>query len=476
MAKSRRDFLRTSVCALGGMALASSVESFGIVHALTPQAAPDYKALVCIFMNGGNDGNNLFVDLGQYNGPAGSTTEGYSNVRNPAGLAIPQSGTGSLLPVSPVGGGSYGFHPSMPEIQTLFNQGRVGMVCNVGPLVEPLTRTTYQNGTGKKPLQLFSHSDQVGLFHTAIANNASQTGWSGRVADITKALNGSATFPQNISIAGLQLLLTGVDTRQLAVADSNTTLANVLQLTMSGSTAEQTARLAAFNELRTFDNNFKLVKAANDTRGSAIQTDQALTSVNPVLVTPFPNTTLGRQLLQVARLIKASRDPVAGINMKRQIFFCQVGGFDSHSAQRTNGSQDGLLIQVSQAMKAFYDATVELGAQNMVTTFTLSDFGRTFQPAGTGSTIVGSDHAWGNHHMVMGGLVAGNTIYGKYPTLRLGGPDDTDGNSPRGRWIPTTSVEQYAATLATWYGLSTTDLPAVFPLIDRFPTANLGFI
>jgi uncharacterized protein (DUF1501 family) len=127
-------------------------------------------------------------------------------------------------------------------------------------------------------------------------------------------------------------------------------------------------------------------------------------------------------------------------------------------------------------MKAFYDATVELGVQNKVTSFTLSDFGRTFQPAGSGANV-GSDHAWGNHHMVMGGLVAGNTIYGKYPTLRLGGPDDTDGGSnPRGRWIPTTSVEQYAATLATWYGLSTSDLPAVFPLIGRFPTANLGFI
>lgn len=471
MTKSRRDFLRNSVCALGGVALAFSFESFGIVHALTPQGAPDYKALVCIFLNGGNDGNNMFVDLGQYTGSV--STEGYSNVRAASSLAIPQA---SLLPVSPASGGSYGFHPNMPEIQGLFNQGRVAMVCNVGPLVEPLTRTTYQNGTGKKPLQLFSHSDQVGLFQTAIANVSSQTGWGGRVADITRTLNGTATFPQNVSIAGLNLLLSGVDTRQLAVADSNTSLANVLQLTMSGSTAEQDARRAAFDAMRGFDNDFKLVKAASDTRSSALQTRLALGTVNPALITAFPNTSLGRQLLQVARLIKASTDPTAGINMKRQIFFVQRGGFDSHTAQRTNGSQEGLLLEVSQAMKAFYDATVELGIQNKVTSFTLSDFGRTFQPAGSGANV-GSDHAWGNHHMVMGGLVAGNTIYGKYPTLRLGGPDDTDaGSSPRGRWIPTTSVEQYAATLATWYGLSTSDLPAVFPLIGRFPTANLNFI
>src|SRR6185436_14872224 len=229
MAINRRHFLRSSACALGGMALASSIDTFGIVHALTPQAASDYKALVCVFMNGGNDGNNMFVSLDQYNGPAGSLVEGYSNVRAAAGLAIAQA---SLLPVSPVSGGSYGFHPNMPEMQNLFNQGKLAVLCNNGPLVEPLTRTTYQNGTGKKPLQLFSHSDQVGLFQTAIANTVSQTGWGGRLADKVQSLNGAATFPSNVSIAGVNLILTGVDTRQLAVSDSNTPLANVLELTM----------------------------------------------------------------------------------------------------------------------------------------------------------------------------------------------------------------------------------------------------
>lgn len=472
MAITRRDFLRSSACALGSMALASSIDTFGVVHALTPQAASDYKALVCVFLNGGNDGNNMFVSLDQYNGPAGSTVEGYSNVRAASGLAIAQA---SLLPVSPVSGGSYGFHPNMPEMQNLFNQGKLAVLCNNGPLVEPLTRTTYQNGTGKKPMQLFSHSDQIGLFQTAIANNVSQTGWAGRLADRTLGLNGAATFPSNVSIAGINLFLTGVDTRQLAVADSNTTLANVLQLNMSGSASEQASRLVAFNDLRTLDNNFKLVKAASDTRSSSIQTDNALSSVNPTLATVFPNTGIGRQLKQVALLIKACTDPAAGINMKRQIFFTQIGGFDHHSAE-ING-QINLLTQVSQAINAFYAATVELGIQDKVTTFTMSDFGRTFQPAGTGVNAVGTDHAWGNHHLIVGGAVLGHTLYGTYPILRLGGPDDTDGGTnPRGRWIPTTSVEQYAATLATWYGLSTADLPAVFPLINRFSTANLGFL
>jgi uncharacterized protein (DUF1501 family) len=464
MAITRRDFLRSSACAVGSMALASSIETFSVVHALTPYAAADYKALVCVFLNGGNDGNNMFVSLDQY--------ASYSNVRAAAGLALAQT---DLLPVSPVSGGSYGFHPNMPEMQTLFNQGKLAVLCNSGPLVEPLTRTTYQNGTGKKPLQLFSHSDQVGLFQTAIANSVSQTGWGGRLADKTQGLNGSATFPNNISIAGINLLLSGVDTRQLAVADSNTPLANVLQLNAAPTTAEQTPRFASFNELRTLDNNFKLVKAASDTRSSSMQTDDALGIVNPTLTTVFPNTTLGRQLKQVALLIKACTDATAGINMKRQIFFTQLGGFDTHSAEI--GGQGGLLTQVSQAISAFYAATVELGIQDKVTTFTMSDFGRTLQPAGTGVNAVGTDHAWGNHQLIVGGSVQGHTLYGTYPTLALGGPDDTDGGTnPRGRWIPTTSVEQYAATLATWYGLSSADLSAVFPLIDRFSTSNLGFL
>jgi uncharacterized protein (DUF1501 family) len=472
MATTRRDFLRSSACALGGMALASSIDTFGIVHALTPQAATDYKALVCVFLNGGNDGNNMLVSLDQYTGPSGSLVEGYSNVRFDSGLAIPQ---GNLLPISPVSGGSYGLHPNMPEMRDLFNQGKLAILCNNGPLVEPLTRTTYQNGTGKKPLQLFSHSDQVGLFQTAIANNVSQTGWGGRLADRTNGLNGSATFPSNVSIAGVNLLLSGVDTRQLAVADSNTPLANVLQLIMTGTSSEQASRLVAFNELRPLDNQFKLVKAASDTRSSSIQTDIALSSVNPTLTTFFPNTSLGRQLKQVALLIKACTDPAAGINMRRQIFFTQIGGFDTHSAEI--GGQGNLLTQVSQAINAFYLATVELGVQDKVVTFTMSDFGRTLQPAGSGVAAVGTDHAWGNHQLIVGGKVLGHTFYGLYPTLRLGGPDDTDGGSnPRGRWIPTTSVEQYAATLATWYGLSTADLPAVFPLIGRFSTPNLGFM
>ena len=481
MAHSRRDFLRNSACALGGVALASTVESLGLINAYAQSAAAtDYRALVCVFLSGGNDCNNTVVSLDQF--------ASYDSIRTASGLGLAQS---SFIPVSPAGGGSYGLHPNLspdaptpanptptpPQFKGLFdvwNQGRLAVVANVGPLVEPLTRTTYQNGTGKKPLQLFSHSDQVGLWQSSIANNASQTGWGGRVADKTGGLNGAATFPQVITIAGISLFVTGTNSRPLAIADSNTALANVLPYNDAPSpftAAQNAARRAAFDSFRSLDAGVQLVRAAADIRSSALQTRTALQSVSPTINTVFPNTTLGRQLLQVARVIKASTDPTAGINMKRQIFFCNLGGFDTHSGQ-ING-QGSLLQQLSQAMRAFYDATIELGVSGGVTTFTLSDFGRTFSPSGSGAGTVGSDHGWGNHHFVMGGSVTGGRFYGTYPTLALGGPDDTDN---RGRWIPTTSVDQYAATLASWYGLSSSDAPAVFPLLGNFSPSNLGFL
>lgn len=465
MSHSRRDFLRNTACALGSFALASQIQNFGIVHALTPQAAPDYKALVMVFLNGGNDGNQMFLDLNQY-----ST---YSTQRNTAGLALPQA---NFLQVSPVSGGSFGFHPNMPEMQTLFNQGKLAVLCNNGPLVEPLTKAQFQ-GSGKKPLQLFSHSDQVNQFATSISNAVSQTGWGGRLADRTIGLNAGASFPNNISINGVNLYLTGVDTRQLAVADSGTSLANVLVLNNApgASTNDINSRLTAFNQIRGFDNNFKLIKAASDTRTSAINTDNALSAVSPILATAFPNTSLGRQLKQVALLMKACTDSNIGINMKRQIFFTQIGGFDTHSQQISQ--QGGLMTQLSQAINAFFMAITELNLQDNVTLFTMSDFSRTMQPSGTGVNDVGTDHAWGNNHLIVGGAVQGHTLYGTYPNLTPGGPNDTDsGSNPRGRWIPTTSVEQYGATLASWYGLSSADMSAVFPLIGRFPTANLGFM
>ena len=475
MAQTRRDFLRTTACALGGAALASTVESFGLLDAYA-QTTSGYRALVCVFLNGGNDGNNMVV-------PVDAGYADYSNARAAAGLAIPQA---SLLPVSPPSqqGRQFGLHPNMPEMQSLFNQGRLAVVCNTGPLAEPLTRTTYRNGTGRKPFQLFSHSDQVMLWQTSMADTVSQTGWGGRMADRMAALNTPSTFSHSISIAGVSTFLTGNSTRQLAITDASSSLAQLLPLNMTGpSSPDVSTRRAAFDQIRAADLSSRLVKAAADARASALQTSSQLALVAfKNFSTVFPPTSLGRQLLQVGRLI-AERGT---FGMKRQIFFVQAGGYDSHSNQRGSApvTQDSLLQQLSQALNAFHNLLKnELGNPSSgfyigsdvtqeVTAFTLSDFGRTLQPAGSGLNV-GSDHAWGNHHLVMGGAVRGGDFYGTFPTLALNGPDDAD---TRGRWIPTTSVEQYAATLASWYGLSQSDFPAVFPLLDRFPTANMGFM
>ena len=461
MSQTRRDFLRQTGCAaLGGGLLAAGLQDFALVNALAQTSATDYRALVCVFMNGGNDGNNTVVPTdGRY-------ASQYAPARQASGLAIPNAGqAGGLLQLNNV---PYGLHPGLADIQALYNQGRVAVLCNTGPLVEPLTKSTYQSGAGKRPLQLFSHSDQVAQWQSSVSSDVTQTGWGGRVADRTGTLNGAATFPQLVSIAGINLFVTGQTARPLAIADSNTPLASVLPLTMNGTNTD--TRRTAFDGLRALASGV-LVKASADVTDSALQTSAALASANVTIATTFPNTTLGRQLLQIARLVKL-RDT---LGMKRQIFFCSLGGFDTHNNQTVANGQGGLLTQVSQAVKAFYDEMVAQGISDKVTTFTLSDFGRTLQPAGAGAAV-GSDHAWGNNHFIVGGAVQGG-FYGTYPTLVMGGPDDTDsGSNPRGRWIPTTSVEQYAATLALWYGLAPSDLTTVFPFITRFSSANLGFL
>jgi uncharacterized protein (DUF1501 family) len=459
---------------MGGLALGSTVESLGLVGAYA-QAASDYRALVCVFLHGGNDGTNMIV-------PLDAEFAQYTAVRGPSTLALARE---SFVPVNPPSQGrQYGLHPSLsPEVGNpalakglldVWNQGRLAVVNNVGPLVEPLTRTTYQNGTGKKPLQLFSHSDQISQWQSSVANGVSRTGWGGRLADRAAGLNGTATFPQVVTIAGVSLFVTGSNALPLAINDSNSMLGAALPLTMTANSfgsptvTDVSTRRAAFDALRTLDRDKVLVRADADTRTSALQTKAQLDTAPNTDFAKIPNTSLGRQLEQVARVI-ALRDT---LGVRRQIFFCLLGGFDTHSNQRVGNGQDALLLQLGQALRGFWDTLGDLGVQNNVTAFTLSDFGRTFQASGAG-TAVGTDHGWGSHHLVMGGSVRGGNFYGTYPTLALGGPDDAD---TRGRWIPTTSVEQYAATLATWYGLSASDLPAVFPLLDRFPAANLGFM
>lgn len=472
MKQSRRDFLRKTGCALSMTALATQVEHFGLMSALAQKEIEggDYKALVCIFLNGGNDGNNMVIP--NHNDAILSNYTAYSNVRAASTLAIPQ---GSLLPITVprMGGLSYGLHPSLVELQTLWNLQKMAIVTNAGTLVQPLTRTTYQNNSMPKPLQLFSHSDQVNQAQSSISSSEPVTGWGGRSADKTIALNTGALIPTITSIAGSQLFTAGALTKPLAVNPAPTQLNQLLTLSGYTTSTQDVARRTALDQLRTIDQSSDVIHAAQDVTQQAINASIALNQPDPTLTVTFPNTTLGNQLRQVAKFLAVRNN----LNINRQIFFCSLGGFDTHTGQLTG--QAGLLTQLSQAMKAFYDETVAQGISDKVTTFTMSDFSRTFLPSGTGAGV-GSDHAWANHLFVMGGAVLGGNFYGMntsngtpYPTLTLAGPDDTDN---RGRWIPTTSVDQYAATMASWYGVSAVDLPLVFPFLSNFGSNNLGFL
>ena len=490
MKQTRRDFLRKSGCALSMAALATQVEHFGLMSALAQKVdeqsadyvPTDYRALVCVFLSGGNDGNNLIIP--NHNSATISNYAAYSAARSAQGLALAQN---TLLPISVprMGNLTYGLHPNLGTvtgginngIHELWAQGKMAVVTNCGTLVKPTSKVQYQNRSVPLPYQLFSHSDQVAQFQTGIAGSYSYTGWGGRLSDrMHGGNNPSGLIPMITSINGAQLFTAGQTTTPLAIANAATPLSSVLNPQGFANNAVSTARRDAFNQLRTLDSNYNYVAAASAITEQAMDANQALSTFQEVTVT-FPNTNFGNQLKQVARMIKKRTD----LSINRQIFYCQLGGFDTHTSQPTN--QANLLSDLSQSIRAFYDEMGVQGVQNGVTLFTMTDFGRTFNPTGTG-TVVGTDHAWGNHHFVIGGSVLGGDFYGTntsngtpFPTLQFNGPDDADSNATaRGRWIPTTSVDQYAATLARWYGLSEMEMATVFPNINNFGNSNLGFL
>jgi len=444
---TRRTFIRQAACAaLGASGLVGTILDLRKLNAATYSVAGDYKALVCVFLYGGNDGNNVIIphDAAGY--------AAYASARSV--LAIPQS---SLLPlILPDGDGrDFGLHPKLPELQSLFNQGKLGIVANVGTLVAPVTKTEYLSGTAAVPPELFSHSDQSVQWQTSAPNEV-RVGWGGRIADLLSSVNGNTTVSLTISVAGTNVFEVGN-----AVIPFQVSPTGGFGLAGFNGTANANVRLQAFKELLAQPHQNLLEKAYADTVTRSIADNEILRAV-PLINTTFPNTDLGRQLKMVARFIGGRTN----LGMQRQIFFCAVSGYDTHGPQLT--AQSGLLTELSQALSAFYSATVELGVDQQVTTFTASDFGRTFRSNG-----FGSDHGWGNHQFVLGGAVRGGRLYGTFPTLAIDGPDDTGG---QGRWIPTTSVEEFSATMASWFGVADSDLPTVFPNIGRFANPNLGFL
>lgn len=427
--KTRRQFIQ-SCCTLS---------TAGLVN-LHAQNTGGFKALVCVFLFGGNDGNNTVVPM------SAAAYADYQRMRS--GIALPQQ---SLLPV-----GNYGLHPRLTFFQRLYSQQRAAIVANVGTLVRPTTKQQIVNNEVALPRNLYSHSDQTQQWQTSNVQGAAATGWGGRVNDLMQTTN-SAVFPAGVSLNGSALLLVGQQTRAINISPGSN-----FGLDSFGSDAAANARFAAMQQILTFDSGVSMIASANGVLSSALRGAEeinAALSAAPALRTVFPQTSLGSQLQQAVKVMQVR----TALGMTRQIFFCGLGGFDNHSDLL--GGQDGLFNTLNGACEAFNSALEELGISNQVTTFTESEFGRTGNP----STSAGSDHAWGSHHFVFGGAVRGGQMYGTFPRLLLQGPDDA---GDRGYWIPTTSLDQYAATMASWFGVSDANLPTVFPNLANFPQAS----
>lgn len=449
---SRRDFLG----GLGAIGAAAAFSRLGLSRAHAAEGE-DYRALVCVFLFGGNDGNNTIVPIddaryAQYLAARGSSDDG--------GLALPRD---TLVPLATGDGGAaqLGLHPRLAPLQALWDGGVLAPVFNVGTLLAPTTKSDFLSHKVPQPLSLLSHQDQQHQWQTAIADQYARTGWGGRLADLLPA----GAVPPVISLAGNQLFATGAQSGPLALPPAGGSFG----LAGFDASPEGMARRTAFDHVRMSADASLLVAATAAQVDASIRASQIVAPVLSGGTSSIDDLFTGQksfvsaQLLQVARLLEAR----ATLGATRQIFFVSQGAFDTHNDQLAR--QDALFADLGPALKSFYDATVALGIAGQVTTFTLSDFARTLKPASGG----GSDHAWGNHHFVIGGSVKGGTTYGALPALELGGPDDF---TEEGRWVPTLAVDQYAATLATWFGVSADDLPRVLPYIGRYPSANLGFV
>lgn len=481
---TRRSFLsRAGYAGLGAAAATHTIRDLRLIGSAMASQGPvtGYKALVCLFLSGGNDSNNWIV-------PTDSTTfNEYSAIRG--NLALPRS---SLLPLrtGPASsdpaymdgdGHTYGLHPSCPKLQTLFGEDKVAFALNVGTLVRPTTRAQYlSNSKFYNPPQLFSHSDQVTQWQTSIPDQPPVTGWGGRIADLMDSVaNTTGKMSMSVSLNGANTFETGNLISQYHVSTSGAVVLSGDLMTGNSQRIRALKNILALphgNLQRTAvaDVN-ELAIATGDVLNTNISATNEAAPVNWVWNTPFPTTGLGNQLKMIARLIQA-RGP-SGFDMKRQIFFCSAGGYDTHTSQvlvggvndptNTAGAHYRLLDDVNHALFAFQRAMEQLGVSNDVTTFSASDFSRTMP-----TNSQGSDHGWGGHHLVMGGAVKGGRVYGQLPVFAINGPNDTG----LGRWIPTLAVDQHAATLAKWFGVDSSDMAAIFPNLSRFPVSDLGFM
>lgn len=460
---ARRAFLRRcgQLAMMGaGAPLGLNLAAMGEAAA---QTAGDYKALVCVFLFGGNDYANTLVPY-----DAASHTN-YARIRTDIALPLAQLQATRLLPAQPLPGAQeYALHPSMGALAGLFNDGHAAALLNVGPLVVPTTRRQYEERAVPLPPKLFSHNDQQSVWQSQAAEGATN-GWGGRLGDLAMSGNGNALFTC-VSLTGTSVLLAGHDAVQYQCTPAGAVAVGAL----SGNFFHQPAMRSAFAELLQQPRSHALESAYNQVmrRGIGAQQQVSQATASVPLNTPFPaGNRLAAQLRMVARLIGAH----GALGVKRQVFMVSMGGFDLHDDLMRR--QPGLLQQVSEGMAAFYQATQELGLAQQVTAFTASDFGRTLSSNGDGA-----DHGWGSHHLVVGGAVRGRSFYGAPPPVSVGntGAPEDAWHVGQGRLLPSTSVDQFAATLGKWFGVSDTDMRLVLPGIGNFGGAayptDLGFL
>jgi uncharacterized protein (DUF1501 family) len=480
---SRRTFLRRSAqLAFTGAALPTALNLAALGDAAAFNA-PDgsYKALVCVFLYGANDHYNTVVT---YDADRHAK---YAAIRS--GIALPKDAalTANLLTPNtppatitdttvPAGGCQYALHPVMTGIANLFNTGKAAVLLSVGPLIEPITRAQYKAGNKRFPPKLFSHNDQQSIWQSS-ESEGSTVGWGGNIGDLSLSSNGSvgSTF-SCVSVTGNAVYLAGDEALTYQVSTSGAVRINAANANVYGSAQVRAAMTQITQQSSThvlggiYNDVTKRSISAQGTVNAAIATtaDDAADASKLAAFTPtmLANNPLASQLKMVARMINGR----SGLGSpKRQVFMVSLGGFDLHDNLIAN--HPGLLTQVSEAMTAFYDATVALGVANQVTSFTASDFGRTLTSNGDGS-----DHGWGSHHFIVGGAVNGKAFYGYAPPISVGNSNtaaDDQWHVGQGRLLPTTSVDQYAATLAKWFGVTDAEMPSVLPNINNFNNVTL---
>jgi len=482
MQPDRRRFISRTLNAALGVSAFSAFGNLQLVHAAARAKAAyafnDYKALICIFLYGGNDSFNMVVPTdnthyGQYHTVRPSLAVAQNQLLT---LNAPASGKGS-----PGDGGQYGLHPAMTDLAALFNQAQspVAILANVGSLVGPVTKSQVENSTAPLPPQLFSHADQLSYWQSSPPSNAPATGWGGRICDLLASVN-PAGLPMLTSLNAEDAFIRGENPNNYIMSADN---ASTLQLPYDPAGPGMESPFLALQAAGTQANALERTYAGtmNHSLATANIINSALNAQGaPDFASYFPNPTgydVDTQLLTIAKLIWAANNNVTGYTgQKRQVFFVTTGGFDTHSGQLE--AQPALLGLLSRSLSGFYKALHSAGLDQKATAFTASDFGRTLSTNGNGT-----DHGWGGHHFAVGGAVAGGKFYGDdtsgsgnaaMPSLLLS--DNNPNDAGYGQIIPTTSIDQYSATLASWFGVGASDIPLLFPNLSNFSTRNLGFV